>query len=138
MKAPCSGVFVVRASLLFGRHCSMKAPCSGVFVVRASLLFGRLCCSGVIVRGTHLSAPDHPKLPQGLEDLRNGIVRTPTDPLRTFLDDPLRMLRVIRFAARFNFRIDPITYAGLQNARCQVGVEPHVPEPVVFAPFPNE
>ena len=41
----------------------------------------------------------------GLEDLRNGIIRTPLDPYVTFKDDPLRVLRAIRFASRFNYRI---------------------------------
>ncbi|ORY52122.1 hypothetical protein BCR33DRAFT_712335 [Rhizoclosmatium globosum] len=43
----------------------------------------------------------------GLKDLQNGHVRTPLDPLQTFIDDPLRILRVIRFASRFNFSIEP-------------------------------
>ena len=42
---------------------------------------------------------------KGLDDLRHGIIRTPLAPLKTFLDDPLRLLRTVRFAARFNFKI---------------------------------
>lgn len=43
---------------------------------------------------------------KGLADLRAGVIRTPLPPERTFLDDPLRVLRAIRFAARFQFRVD--------------------------------
>lgn len=43
----------------------------------------------------------------GLEDLRLGIARTPLDPVQTFLDDPLRILRTVRFAARYNLSLDP-------------------------------
>lgn len=43
---------------------------------------------------------------KGLEDLRKGIVRTPLAPRTTFLDDPLRVLRAVRFAHRFDFAID--------------------------------
>jgi tRNA nucleotidyltransferase (CCA-adding enzyme) len=35
---------------------------------------------------------------QGIDDLIKGIVRTPLDPFKTFVDDPLRVLRTIRFA----------------------------------------
>lgn len=47
-----------------------------------------------------------------MSDLRAGIVRTPLAPLETFCDDPLRVLRSIRFAARLGFRCEP----GLLNA----------------------
>jgi len=42
----------------------------------------------------------------GFKDLHDAVLRTPTDPERLFRDDPLRMLRAARFAARFNLRID--------------------------------
>lgn len=42
---------------------------------------------------------------QGLNDLSNQLIRTPLPPLVTFTDDPLRALRAIRFACRFNFHI---------------------------------
>lgn len=42
----------------------------------------------------------------GLDDLKNGIIKTPLEPEITFSDDPLRMLRAIRFATRLNFKIE--------------------------------
>jgi len=39
----------------------------------------------------------------GLDDLRKGIIRTPLPPKQTFLDDPLRIIRCVRFAGRFGF-----------------------------------
>mmetsp|Transcript_13798 Transcript_13798/g.27926 ORF Transcript_13798/g.27926 Transcript_13798/m.27926 type:complete len:569 (-) Transcript_13798:245-1951(-) len=42
---------------------------------------------------------------RGIDDLKNGILRTPLEPLKTFKDDPLRVLRAIRFAARFEFKL---------------------------------
>ena len=53
----------------------------------------------------------------GVYDLEDGIIRTPLDPDITFSDDPLRMLRCIRFAAQLNFFIDDETFeALLRNA----------------------
>ncbi|KAG9314662.1 hypothetical protein JVU11DRAFT_5467 [Chiua virens] len=44
---------------------------------------------------------------KGLDDLRNGIIRTPLPPLQTFRDDPLRVIRCVRFASRFGFAMTP-------------------------------
>ncbi|DBB09881.1 TPA: hypothetical protein ACH3X3_001493 [Trebouxia sp. C0006] len=43
---------------------------------------------------------------KGKQDLAAGIVRTPLQPKETFLDDPLRVLRAVRFAARFGFQLE--------------------------------
>ena len=42
----------------------------------------------------------------GINDLKNGIIKTPLDPVQTYIDDPLRMLRAIRFATQLEFKIE--------------------------------
>jgi poly(A) polymerase len=51
----------------------------------------------------------------GRDDLNKGIVRAIGDPERRFTEDKLRMLRAVRFAARFNYQIDPATMEAIQN-----------------------
>ena len=51
----------------------------------------------------------------GLDDLWDGIIRTPLSPDITFSDDPLRMLRCIRFATRFKFYIEEETFDALSR-----------------------
>tara|TARA_B110000467_G_scaffold156052_1_gene169106 strand:- start:38 stop:1759 length:1722 start_codon:yes stop_codon:yes gene_type:complete len=49
----------------------------------------------------------------GLEDLQNGVIRAVGDPTRRFVEDPLRMIRAIRFSVRFGIPIDQETYDSL-------------------------
>ncbi|EMR01665.1 CCA tRNA nucleotidyltransferase [Cesiribacter andamanensis] len=59
---------------------------------------------------------------EGVKDLRRKIIRTPLDPKITFSDDPLRMMRAIRFAAQLNFDIAPDTFDAIieQAERLQI------------------
>lgn len=58
----------------------------------------------------------------GMEDLRRGIIRTPLDPQQTYADDPLRMMRAVRFAARFGFEIEQQSYEALRNMATRLSI----------------
>ena len=49
----------------------------------------------------------------GLEDLQNGVIRAVGDPTQRFVEDPLRMIRAIRFSVRFGLPIDKETYQAI-------------------------
>ena len=51
----------------------------------------------------------------GVYDMEDGIIATPLDPDITFSDDPLRMMRCVRFATQLNFQIEPETYDALKR-----------------------
>ena len=52
---------------------------------------------------------------QGLSDMANHIIRTPLPPYQTFEDDPLRVLRLIRFACRLGYRIDDESFQAMKE-----------------------
>ncbi|MDX2181521.1 MAG: CCA tRNA nucleotidyltransferase [Bryobacteraceae bacterium] len=51
----------------------------------------------------------------GLDDLRAGVIRAIGDPVERFEEDRLRLLRAVRFASRFGFRIEPRTFAAIRE-----------------------
>jgi len=56
----------------------------------------------------------------GRNDLKAGIIRAIGDPARRFAEDKLRMLRAVRFAARFDYQVDPATLSAIQNLAAQI------------------
>jgi poly(A) polymerase len=58
----------------------------------------------------------------GVQDLRNGIIKTPLDPLQTFSDDPLRMMRAIRFATQLNFIIEERTLKAISEDAHRISI----------------
>jgi len=58
----------------------------------------------------------------GVCDLGNKIIRTPLDPNTTFSDDPLRMMRAIRFASQLGFQIEASCFASIQQNRNRIKI----------------
>lgn len=58
----------------------------------------------------------------GLADIERLLIRTPLTPQETFSDDPLRMLRAIRFATQLNFDIDADTFEGLIESKDRIEI----------------
>jgi putative nucleotidyltransferase with HDIG domain len=79
---------------------------------------------------------------KGLEDLENGILRTPLDPDITFSDDPLRMLRGVRFASQLGFKLHPETYRAIaaNKDRLQIISRERIADElnkIVLSPIPS-
>lgn len=60
---------------------------------------------------------------RGLDDLKAKIIRTPLEPYQTFKDDPLRVLRLIRFASRLGYQIDQKTEEAMQNENISIALK---------------
>ncbi|KQS35922.1 CCA tRNA nucleotidyltransferase [Pedobacter sp. Leaf194] len=59
---------------------------------------------------------------EGLRDLENRLIRTPLDPEITFSDDPLRMMRAIRFASQLNFVIDEAGINAIKTQKDRINI----------------
>jgi len=58
----------------------------------------------------------------GIDDLQNKLIKTPLDPEITFSDDPLRMMRAIRFASQLNFSIDEPTLHAISQQKARISI----------------
>lgn len=58
----------------------------------------------------------------GLEDLENKILRTPLDPDQTYSDDPLRMMRGIRFASQLNFKFEKESFDSIARNKDRISI----------------
>lgn len=58
----------------------------------------------------------------GMEDLQRQVIQTPLDPLATFSDDPLRMMRAIRFSTQLQFTVSPATLRAIQQNAARIKI----------------
>ncbi len=58
----------------------------------------------------------------GIKDLHAKVIRTPLDPDKTYSDDPLRMMRAVRFASQLHFDIDPVSLSGIQKNKDRIKI----------------
>ena len=58
----------------------------------------------------------------GIGDLNKGIIKTPTDSDKTFSDDPLRMLRAVRFSSQLNYKIERNTFESIKRNQNRIEI----------------
>jgi len=58
----------------------------------------------------------------GVEDLKERLIKTPLEPKTTFSDDPLRMMRAIRFASQLKFDVDADTFQGIIDMKDRISI----------------
>lgn len=58
----------------------------------------------------------------GVKDIKKGIIKTPLEPLQTFSDDPLRMMRAIRFASQLGFTIEEKTFQAIKDGADRISI----------------
>ncbi len=69
----------------------------------------------------------------GIQDLRTGVARTPMDPTQTFLDDPLRILRTVRFAAKYGLALDPELIEASKKPEVQAAFKDKISQERIWA-----
>ncbi|MEX0944495.1 MAG: HD domain-containing protein [Balneolaceae bacterium] len=80
---------------------------------------------------------------EGIQDLRKKIIRTPIDPETTFDDDPLRMMRAVRFATQLDFQIEDETFSAIKKMAGRLSIisnERILDElnKIILSPVPSE
>jgi putative nucleotidyltransferase with HDIG domain len=78
----------------------------------------------------------------GMGDMKRKIIRTPVDPVVTFSDDPLRMMRAARFASQLGYDIDPDTYEAMisQAERIKIVSQERITDElnkIILSPVPS-
>ena len=58
----------------------------------------------------------------GVEDIKKGVIRTPLEPEKTYSDDPLRMMRAIRFATQLEFEIEESSFQAISEFRDRISI----------------
>ncbi len=94
----------------------------------------------ISLKGEHFGALIDPFL--GIKDIENKRIVTPLDPEITYSDDPLRMMRAIRFASQLNFTIDPISLAAIraQKERIKIVSQERISDElnkIILSPTPS-